>query len=84
LEWLNAQGLQSNQTITFLSDGGETVRELPIGLYPHSEHLLDWFHISMRLSGMSRLAQGVRGGNYPELSADLQDMLEHLKAYPNN
>jgi hypothetical protein len=28
---------------------------------------------------MSRLAQGVRAEDYPELSADLQDMLEHLK-----
>ena len=40
-EWLNAQGLHSDQAITFLSDGGETVRELPIGLHPQSEHLLD-------------------------------------------
>jgi hypothetical protein len=40
-EWLNRQGLPSSQAITFLSDGGDTVRELPIGLHPHSEHLLD-------------------------------------------
>jgi hypothetical protein len=46
-EWLNAQGLQTTQPVTFLSDGGDTVRELPIGLHPHSEHLLDWFHIIM-------------------------------------
>jgi hypothetical protein len=78
-EWLNRQGLPSNQAITFLSDGGDTVRGLPMGLYPQAEHLLDWFHISMRLSGMSRLAQGVQAEDYPELSADLQDMLEHLK-----
>ena len=48
-EWLNGQGLPSNQAITFLSDGGDTVRELPMGLYPNSEHLLDWFHVTMRL-----------------------------------
>jgi hypothetical protein len=40
-EWLNREGLPSNQAITFLSDGGDTVRELPTGLHPHSEHLLD-------------------------------------------
>src|SRR5690242_761425 len=40
-EWLKAQGMQSSQPVTFLSDGGETVRELPMGLHPQSEHLLD-------------------------------------------
>jgi hypothetical protein len=79
LELLKAQGLQSNQAITFLSDGGETVRELPRGLIPQAEYLLDWFHVTMRLTGMSRMAQGVRAEGYPDLSADLEDMLEHLK-----
>jgi hypothetical protein len=78
-EWLNGQGLPTNQAITFLSDGGETVRELPIGLYPHSEHLLDWFHVTMRVTTMGRMAQGVREADQPELSDDLQEMLEHLK-----
>jgi hypothetical protein len=40
-EWLEGQGLQSNQAITFLSDGGETVRELPLSLHPKFERLLD-------------------------------------------
>ena len=78
-EWLNTQGLPSNQTITFLSDGGETVRELPLGLHPRSEHLLDWFHLTLRVTTMGRMAQGVRAEAYPELSADLHEMLEHLK-----
>jgi hypothetical protein len=33
-EWLKAQGLQSHQPVTFLSDGGDTVRELPRGMHP--------------------------------------------------
>jgi hypothetical protein len=61
------------------SDGGETVRELPLGLFPQSGHLLDWFHVTMRLATMSRMAQGVRADDYPALSDDLQDTLEHLK-----
>jgi hypothetical protein len=48
-------------------------------LIPQAEYLLDWFHVAMRLTGMSRMAQGVRAEGYPELSADLQGMLEHLK-----
>jgi hypothetical protein len=57
-EWLNAQGLQRNQAITFLSDGGDTVRELPRGFTPQAEYLLDWFHLSMRLTAMGQLAKG--------------------------
>jgi len=77
--WLNAQGVQTTQPVTFLSDGGDTVRELPMGPHPCSEHLLDWFHVTMRITGMTRLAKGVQAKGYPELSADLEHMLEHLK-----
>jgi hypothetical protein len=77
--WLDGQGFQSDQPVTFLSDGGNAVCELPIGLYPQAEYLLDWFHISMRLTAMGRMAQGVQEADQPELSADLQEILEHLK-----
>ncbi len=58
-EVLKAQGLQMNQAITFLSDGGDTVRELQLYLSPESEHILDWFHVTMRLTMMQQLAKGV-------------------------
>jgi hypothetical protein len=45
-EALKSQGMQMNQQITFLSDGGDTVRELQLYLNPQAEHLLDWFHVS--------------------------------------
>jgi hypothetical protein len=48
-EVLQSQDHQLNQQITFLSDGGDTVRELQLYLNPHAEHLLDWFHVAMRL-----------------------------------
>jgi hypothetical protein len=44
-EVLQSQGHQLNQQITFLSDGGDTVRDLQLSLNPHAEHLLDWFHV---------------------------------------
>lgn len=49
-EMLMAQGMQMNQRVTFLSDGGDTVRDLQLYLNPQAEHLLDWFHITMRLT----------------------------------
>jgi hypothetical protein len=38
---LKSQGMQANQQVTFLSDGGDTVRELPMYLHPEAEHILD-------------------------------------------
>jgi hypothetical protein len=58
-ETLKAQGLQMNQDITFLSDGGDTVRDLQFYLSPLSEHFLDWFHITMRLTVMQQLVKGL-------------------------
>ena len=46
-EMLQAQGMQFNQAITFLSDGGDTVRDLQFYLSPQAEHVLDWFHVTM-------------------------------------
>jgi hypothetical protein len=66
-EWLKTQGLQRHQVITFLSDGGDTVRELPRGFTPQAEYWLDWFHVSMRLRTMARLAKGGRAEDYPEI-----------------
>jgi hypothetical protein len=53
-----------NQQGTFLSDGGDTVRDLQLYLNPQAEHLLDWFHPLV-----SGFAAGARapGGLTPSL-----------------
>ena len=43
-------GHEENQKVVFLSDGGDSVRNLQAYLHPDSEHWLDWFHITMRIS----------------------------------
>jgi hypothetical protein len=58
-EVLQAQGVQANQSVIFLSDGGETVRGLPEFLIPESEHWLDWFHITLRLTVMGQMLKGL-------------------------
>jgi hypothetical protein len=60
-EVLKSQGLQANPQVTFLSDGADDVRELPLYLSPESEHWLHWFHVAMRLTGMGQLAKGLAG-----------------------
>jgi hypothetical protein len=42
-----------------LTDGGDTVRGLPRDLSPESEHWLDWFHITMRLTVMGQMTKGL-------------------------
>lgn len=57
-EVLKSQGMQMNQQVIFLSDGGDDVRNLQLYLNPQAEHLLDWFHITMRLTVLGQLAKG--------------------------
>lgn len=58
-EVLQEQGMQANQQVIFLSDGGDTVRELQLYLNPQAEHLLDWFHVAMRLTVLGQLVKGL-------------------------
>jgi len=81
-ELLQAQGLQMNQQIEFLSDGGETVRDLQLYLSPEAEHLLDWFHITMRLTTLTQTAKGLPATTSPEgrtLRDDVVRELERIK-----
>lgn len=58
-EVLKGQGMQNNQTVVFLSDGGEDVRDVQRLLNPEAEHYLDWFHITMRITVMKQMARGL-------------------------
>ena len=55
-----------NQQVVFLSDGGDTVRDMQAYLSPESEHLLDWFHITMRLTVMGQLVKGMTAELKPD------------------
>jgi hypothetical protein len=59
VDMLESQGMQANQDITFLTDGGEEVRSLTERISPCSEHVLDWFHITMRITVLGQFAKGV-------------------------
>ncbi|MGH9628977.1 MAG: ISKra4 family transposase [Bryobacteraceae bacterium] len=77
-EVLKSQGLHANQPVTFLSDGGETVRNLQMYLNPLAEHLLDWFHISMRLTVMGQMNKGMRDIEPASLIQTVEKRLESL------
>lgn len=58
-ELLTSQSMQANQQVTFFSDGGETVRAVAAYLNPQAEHILDWFHLTMRLAVLRQCARGL-------------------------
>ena len=72
---LESQGILPRQHITFLCDGGDTVRELGAFVHPRSEHILDWFHVAMRIEQLLQSARGLQG---PEKEESLKG-IERVK-----
>jgi len=75
---LDSQGLRHDQELVFLSDGEESLRQLQCSLRPHSQHLVDWFHLSMRVTGVGQFLKGLVHLD-AERAADLQDALQHTR-----
>jgi hypothetical protein len=81
-ELLSSQGMQANQQVTFFSDGGDTVRRLPEYLSPNAEHILDWFHLTMRLTVLQQCASGLAPkGGVDQNEPGLERRLESVKHY---
>ena len=79
-EVLREQGLQMNQNITFLTDGGDTVRNLAADMSPCAEHVLDWFHLTMRLTVLRQYAKGLAHHDEEEAHAAERE-LKRIKGY---
>ncbi len=77
---LKRQGMQENQQITFLSDGADNVRNLQCLMYPEAQHVLDWFHITMRLSVLDQFTKGMHHTD-PEASQTIAKDLASAKWY---
>lgn len=81
-EVLQEQGLQMNQEITFLTDGGDSVRNLAEYMSPCAEHVLDWFHITMRLTVLRQYARGLVSCHHDADEAEGIDReLKRIKGY---
>jgi hypothetical protein len=59
IDVLESQGVQANQDITFLTDGGKEILALTDRISPCSEHVLDWFHITMKITVLGQFVKGV-------------------------
>lgn len=63
LDVLAAQDYAPNQKLVLMSDGGESVRRLVARIGPEAEHVLDWFHITMRLTVLRQMTRGACPGD---------------------
>jgi hypothetical protein len=79
-EMLKSQGMQMNQQITFLSDGGETVQNLQLYMSPEAEHILEWFHITMRITVLNQFIKGLIKIDH-DSGGKIQKDMESVKWY---
>ena len=70
--------MKENQQVIFMSDGGETVRRLQEYLHPCSEHVMDWFHITMRLTVLQQQTKTL-WAEQPEVVEEIAKQLESVK-----
>jgi hypothetical protein len=55
---LRQQGMQPRQQVVFMFDGAETLRRLQQNIAPEAEHVLDWCHVTMRLTVLGQMTKG--------------------------
>jgi len=79
-ETLKSQGMQFNQSLEFLSDGATNLHQLQNYLSPLSEHYLDWFHITMRITVLNQYLKGMVKID-EESGQQFQEYLEKIKWY---
>ena len=66
--------------MVFLSDGGDSVRNLEAYLHPHSEHWLDWFHITMRITVLQQQVKTLKD-EQPKIGEEVPQGLESIKHF---
>jgi hypothetical protein len=60
VDTLRQQGMQPQQQVIFLSYGADTLRRLQQNIAPEAEHVLDWFHVAMRLTVLGQMIKSAR------------------------
>jgi hypothetical protein len=67
-----------NQAITFLSDGDDMLRALQLEMSPKATHILDWHHLTMKLTVLGQYGKGLVQGE-AVLGEAVQDQIERLQ-----
>ena len=79
-ELMKSQGLQDHQQMIFMSDGGEDVRRVQAYLQPGSEHWIDWFHITMRVTVLQQQTKSLQSeAGRTETATELSKRIDSVK-----
>jgi hypothetical protein len=52
-------GANEATSVTVLTDGDTGLRAIQQQVAPHANHILDWFHISMKFKNLEQIAKGI-------------------------
>jgi hypothetical protein len=77
---LREQGWRENQPVTFMTDGGDNVINMARDMAPALEHLLDWFHITMRITVMGQYVKGLAHHNLQDADK-VASLLRQIKGF---
>ena len=58
-EVLESQGIKDSEGGCFMSDGGESLKNLQTHINPNAKHILEWFHITMKITVLKQYVKGV-------------------------
>ncbi len=59
LQALRTEGYMGGGEVTVLSDGAEIMKRLPKALPQPTMHIIDWFHIAMKIQPLQQIADNV-------------------------
>ncbi len=59
LEALQREGYVGRGEVTVISDGAEIMKRLPKALPKPTAHIIDWFHIAMKIQPMQQIADHI-------------------------
>lgn len=74
--FLAEQGVFPAKPTTFLSDGGERVRQAQGEFREFGEPILDWFHVAMRMTQLSQALKGLAPD--PPVEGDSPNRIEDI------
>jgi hypothetical protein len=72
-------GVDEATSVTVLTDGDAGLRAIHQQVAPQADHILDWFHISMKFTNLQQLAKGINGFADGGLRRHALAEIEHAK-----
>ena len=80
LQALQSEGYAGHGEVTVLSDGAEIMKRLPKALPQPTTHIIDWFHIAMKIQPLQQVADhavrwhGAASGEMANIDADVRSL----------